>query len=85
LNGVCLWTVDKNRYTTPRDRCLHFSLVLLLGLAAYLFLALKRVYGDRMMRAAAGSLALIVLFLPVLRLPAPAVLCHAENDALERR
>jgi hypothetical protein len=18
LNGVCLWTVDKNRYTTPR-------------------------------------------------------------------
>jgi hypothetical protein len=41
--------------------------VLLLGLAAYLFLALKRVYGDRMTRAAAGSLALIVLFLPVLR------------------
>ena len=43
------------------------SLVLLLGLAAYLFLALKRVYGDGMIRAAARSLALIVLFLPIPR------------------
>ena len=43
------------------------SLVLLLGLAVYLFLALKRVYGDRMIRAAARSLAMVVLFLPVLR------------------
>lgn len=43
------------------------SLVLLLGLAAYLFLALKRVYGDGMILAAARSLTMVVLFLPVLR------------------
>jgi len=43
------------------------SLVLLLGMAVYLFLALKRVYGDGTIQAAARSLALVVVFLPVLR------------------
>jgi hypothetical protein len=43
------------------------SLVLLLGMVGYLFLALRRVYGDGIILGAARSLALVVLFLPILR------------------
>jgi hypothetical protein len=53
--------------TTGAQRDQLISLVLLLGLLFYLAIALKRVYGDGLLAAAARSLALVVLFLPILR------------------
>ena len=52
---------------TNAQRDQLISLVLLLGMVAYLAVALKRVYGDRILAAIGRSLALVVLFLPILR------------------
>ena len=53
--------------TTGTQRDQLVSLVLLVGMLVYLAIALKRVYGDRLPAAIARSLALVVLFLPILR------------------
>lgn len=53
--------------TTNAQRDQIISLVLLLGMLVYLVIALRRVYGDRLLAANARSLALVVLFLPILR------------------
>jgi hypothetical protein len=41
------------------------SSIILVGLAAYLFVALRRVFGDRVPAAAARALALTLLFFPI--------------------
>ena len=53
--------------TTAAQRDQLISLVLLVGMLVYLAIALKRVYGDRLPAAIARSLAMVVLFLPILR------------------